>query len=155
MKKDKCAVCNKTVSIKHKAVCCDICNQWIHIKCNFIDNKTYQNLQDSNDEWYCLNCNKTIFPFSNIDNQHLYLNNNGKDISHYNHQIKLLPDEGIQELIEKANKITYNNEGVPEAIKINSKSYNIEDFNNIKYDKKNSFSTLHINIESINYHIDD
>ena len=63
MKKDKCSVCNKTVSINHKAVYCDICKTWVHIKCNYIDNKTYQYLQNSDDEWYCLSCNKHISIF--------------------------------------------------------------------------------------------
>ena len=49
----------------------------------------------------------------------------------------------------------YDNEGIPDNIKINSESYNLDEFNRIKYDKRNSFATLHINIESINYHIDD
>ena len=38
---------------------------------------------------------------------------------------------------------------------VNSKYYNIKKFNKIKYDKESSFGLVHVNIASLNAHIDD
>ena len=40
-----CSVCEKPVAINHEAVCCDICNKWVHIRCNNICKKTYRCLK--------------------------------------------------------------------------------------------------------------
>ena len=42
----KCPVCSKKVAYNHKAILCDICNTWVHIKCNQLtidDNEKFQN----------------------------------------------------------------------------------------------------------------
>ena len=66
-----CISCQKAVAKNHKAICCDSCNKWIHIKCNYIDKKTYINLQRSNSSWFCINCIKKIIPFSNLSDDEL------------------------------------------------------------------------------------
>ena len=38
---------------------------------------------------------------------------------------------------------------------VNSKYYNVSNFNKIKIDKKSSFSLIHVNIASLNKHFDD
>ena len=38
---------------------------------------------------------------------------------------------------------------------VNSNYYDIKKFNKIKYDKESSFGMLHVNIASLNLHIDD
>ena len=45
MVKFPCSVCEKPVSINQEAVCCDIYNRWVHIPCNNICKKTYNNLR--------------------------------------------------------------------------------------------------------------
>ena len=42
------------VSSKQRAICCDMCDQWVHLKC--IPEMTvneYKALGDSSDPWYC------------------------------------------------------------------------------------------------------
>ena len=46
--KHPCAVCKKAVGVKHKAICCDLCCNWVHMKCNKINKQTYEILK--NDE---------------------------------------------------------------------------------------------------------
>ena len=40
-----CGVCSKFVGKRMKAVQCDLCNYWNHIKCDKIDDKTYNSLK--------------------------------------------------------------------------------------------------------------
>ena len=64
-----CLTCKKTVSKTHKAICCDACNQWIHIKCNLINQKTYVHLQRTNASWFCIHCIRSVVPFSELSNE--------------------------------------------------------------------------------------
>ena len=42
-----CGICMKKVGVRHKAVLCDLCDQWNLIKCDGIDNQTYNDLKKS------------------------------------------------------------------------------------------------------------
>ena len=48
MKHYPCEVCKKSVLNQHKAICCDHCNQWVHIKCNDLNDLNY-NLNSKNE----------------------------------------------------------------------------------------------------------
>ena len=58
-----CNSCEKSVSDKHDAIQCDICQNWIHLKCNKLNHIDYKYLQGSSDPWFCLYCCSLIFPF--------------------------------------------------------------------------------------------
>ena len=51
---DICKVCLKTVKRYVKAIPCDRCDNWIHIKCNKLDKLDYKMLQSSVDPWICI-----------------------------------------------------------------------------------------------------
>ena len=75
-KKFPCRICPKNVAKNHNAVCCDICNLWVHIKWvhNNITRYCYRKLQNSKEPWYPKKCIKNIAPLSQLpDNQ---INNN-------------------------------------------------------------------------------
>ena len=61
-----CRICEKNVSDKDKAVQCDLCELWVHIKCNNLNYLDYRYLQNSNESWYCIECCSTIFPFNSL-----------------------------------------------------------------------------------------
>ena len=65
-----CGICAKDVAKNH-AVCCDICNLWVHIKCNNIRKFCYRKLQNSQDPWYCKTCIKQILCFSELNESQL------------------------------------------------------------------------------------
>ena len=48
---------------------CDLCQTWVHIKCNHINYTDYKYLQGCNEPWYCLSCIRMLFPFGNLNNQ--------------------------------------------------------------------------------------
>ena len=58
-----CSVCFKFV---RSGIFCNICNTWVHPKCNQLKYKDFQTLQKSNPDknWICIQCNSEIFPFN-------------------------------------------------------------------------------------------
>ena len=42
-----CGVCQKAVTWKHKAICCDTCNTWFHTQCESIRDTIYDTMQNS------------------------------------------------------------------------------------------------------------
>ena len=106
---------NRKVQAKHRAVKCDICQNWIHIKCNFVDSKTYSNIIGSPYPWFCMKCFKTIIPFSTINDDSFHLLRKGLPVK--------TSDGSIQELIIKLNNCSENNDDT----NINGKYYNINE----------------------------
>ena len=66
---------HKKVGVRHKAVFCDYCCQWNHIKCDGIDNKTYNSLKKSDDDdekYFCKLCKESIFPFQKLSDDEYF-----------------------------------------------------------------------------------
>ena len=64
-----CKICNKNVNDNDHAIQCDICDFWVHIKCNNLNYIDYKYLQGNNDPWYCITCSSSIFPFNCLNNK--------------------------------------------------------------------------------------
>ena len=62
-----CTVCKKVFLNQHKAICCDHCNQWVHIKCNDLNDLDYNLLKSKNEFWYCILCTSEILPFCTVN----------------------------------------------------------------------------------------
>ena len=68
-----CGVCSKNVNTNHHAICCDICDQWVHIRCNLLDDKDYNKLKNNPEsDFYCITCVKTLLPFNNLSESDYY-----------------------------------------------------------------------------------
>ncbi|XP_031559454.1 uncharacterized protein LOC116295689, partial [Actinia tenebrosa] len=69
-----CSVCMKTVAKTHRAIECDLCFKWCHIKCGGVSPTEYRNLQNTlNFAWTCPTCILDLqsLPFANISNLEL------------------------------------------------------------------------------------
>ena len=64
-----CKLCPKNVSDNNNAILCDLCQTWVHIKCNHLNYIVYKNLQGCNEPWHCFSCATMLFPFDNLNNQ--------------------------------------------------------------------------------------
>ena len=68
-----CRVCTINVHDKDKAVRCDLCELWIHIKCNNLNYLDYRYPQNCDESWYCIECCNTIFPFNSQSSNKKFL----------------------------------------------------------------------------------
>ena len=61
-------ICKTSVNTRDNAIVCDICNSWVHIRCNWLDKKDYKAFQDDQDKsFYCLLCMNDIKPYSKLN----------------------------------------------------------------------------------------
>ena len=130
-----CTVCGRSVAKNHKALQCDYCDQWVHIKCNLIEKKTYELLKQDETPWSCIKCYENIFPFIQAD---LPVNN-------HNHLTMKQ-----QEIINDLNQIKNDPENAPSP-----KYYTPDGCNkNITFSNKD-FLLLHLNISSVYFHYEE
>jgi exonuclease III len=65
--KHPCGGCQRPVAKTHRAVQCDVCYYWWHIKCANISPATYTDMCGSDDPWVCNECNSFRFSESFFD----------------------------------------------------------------------------------------
>ena len=51
----------------HKAIFCDICENWTRLKCTLFTGDEYSALPDFKDEWYYSACLASIFPCNHFN----------------------------------------------------------------------------------------
>ena len=83
--KNPCGICTNPVPVatNHKAVLCDLCNFWIHIKCNNTSGDKYERLQLDDDAWFCQKCFNQLVPFGGITHEDLKLTLQGKNFDFF------------------------------------------------------------------------
>ena len=155
-----CNICEKSVSNKDDAIQCDICQAWIHLKCNKLNHIDYKYLQGSSDPWFCLYCCSTIFPFGLLSNKEflsisLYSRNVSENVSSKNSSMHLTPPPSLALLFNQFNNTSPEQNVDPENV-VNSRYFDIDEIQALKsYDNKNSLSFFHINACSLNKNFDD
>ena len=65
--KNPCSICKFRVHNNHKAIFCNICHLWTHLKCTPLSLSEYNDLTHSHDDWYCPSCLSDTFPFNHLD----------------------------------------------------------------------------------------
>lgn len=131
-----CGVCSRSVANNHNAVYCDSCDSWVHIKCNFLNKKTYKKLQKDNNPWFCIKCLRNQLPFQSQVN----VNDSQKQ------QIATESDKNskFRALFENIDC----NEDCPM-----SEYYTPQELSKVNLGNCNLY--IHLNISSLSYHIDD
>ena len=113
--KEPCGICQKTVAKNHRAIECEICKNWIHIKCNFVSKDFYNSLIDENQDvnlsnenktkWMCINCTNSDIPFSKIDDKSLYLLAKGVDCQIDLENISFKLDAKSKQLVQQLSNL--------------------------------------------------
>ena len=150
--KDPCGICGNSVKNEHKAICCDNCSFWIHIKCNNTLDKEYEFLKTSDEMWSCIICkikfNLGNFPFTTCDNIGLDNLQNVNSMSF----LESLPSANIvNETIQFATSINEINNELPTST--SCKYYSVKDFQDEIYSK--NLNIFHTNINGLGSKIDN
>ena len=143
-----CGICLNPVAKNDKAVKCNNCDLWIHIKCNKINVETFNLLVNDKTVWYCLTCSKKLFPFSALNNNDLHSTIEGKSIKFKSFTIKRNSLENV--LIDKLNDAVSESD-----LENSSQNFEIGNFKktfNSNIHKGTSF--FHMDISSLSYNFD-
>ena len=129
-----CSVCCKPVANNHNAFCCDGCDRWVHIKCNFLNKYTYRKLQKDKSPWFCINCIKSQLPFQS--------------------QVNIDGQSGHDPLVTKKAKLEeiFENLDLEEDYP-STEYYTPCEFSKLKLEKSHLY--IHHNISSLSFHIDE
>ena len=145
-----CGKCGLKVRNNHRAVQCDSCNFWTHIKCDGVDNSLYENLKNSNSDYFCKICKELAIPFQQLNDEQFFICQQG-----VNHDVDLtsslqFPNQKIKTLFREIND--YNsNDKEDEEPSIDCKYYNADEIVN-RVNKKGKLSLFHLNIASLGCH---
>ena len=134
-----CNICEKNVASNHNAICCDICNKWVHISCNNISRYCYRKLQKDSTPWYCKNCLKQVLPYNKLTD----------------YQLKALMLDKVltsPKLLLTNDHLLFPDEECENAAK--TEVMTPDDFYQVINNNSNNHF-LHMNISSVFYHIDD
>ena len=147
-KKTKCDSCTRKIRKNAPFAFCNTCSKFNHLKCS---NLTGRNLPlDSS--WQCLKCCTLALPFSSITNDDLLLTMHGLDEKTAEF-LKNVPSFSIQSLIDQIPGQKFDtDEFISDTIE--SKYYSPAEFISTKFSKK-SFTIFHMNIASLQTHIDE
>ena len=147
-----CGKCGLKVRNNHKAIQCDNCNFWTHIKCDRIDNSLYENLKESPSKYFCKICMENALPFQHLTNEQFYFYQKG--VPHDDSStIQLIPTHRINTLFKEINNFNDSNSDVDESPSIDCKYYNADEIK--KSFNQDGFSLFHLNIASLGSHKDE
>ena len=158
-----CKICNKNINHNHRAIQCDnkTCSQWIHVKCNLLNSKDYKSLQTSKETFYCIKCIEENIPFSILsDNEFNISVTRGINASiNDNNQLDNFSSEQLDYLSNLNKKLKESTDNSSEddedSLLPNCNYYKISEFVEAKFDSSKSFSIFHINIHSIQLHLEE
>ena len=161
-----CGVCKKPVGKNHNAIQCDICQFWIHIRCNNLDKKDYAffNKKVNEDiEFFCINCVKNNIAFSNLNNNEFSISVKKGIINSGDNLVDFIPTEAQQNMFEQLNEAMNNNsfnfdiedEDDEMTSLINCNYYSIDEFCSSNFNPSKTFSILHYNIHSVALHMEN
>ena len=130
------------------------------MSCNKFDKKdsNYYTKDDSPD-FYCIKCLNSALPLQNLDNNRFQLVVNAINCPDEYDTYDIQLSQSQKDMIKKLNvaigsgmSIDHDDEDINP---INCKYYTIEEHNKKKFDSTKHFSILHLNIHSLEFHIED
>ena len=148
-----CPGCNRTVAKNHRAVNCDICLKWYHIKCEEISPKQYKNFMRKSDIdqffFTCSACHLESLPFPDgyfqlfSDNDILFQDNHSDFLDNFNYNFKgLSTKKGLSISLLNINGLRSKLDNI--KIMLNASNIDILCVNETKIDQNISNSDLSI-----------
>ena len=163
-RKFPCKICARNVYDKDKAIQCDLCELWIHIKCNNLSYLDYSYLQNCDESWYCIKCYSTVFPFNSLPSNKNFLAcftdtdsniTQRKDLKNDHNTSLSLKTSNLEFSVNRFSNTTPENDNDPEKI-ASSKYHDIDEMHNIEIPHKNKLlSIFRKNTCSLNKNFND
>ena len=169
-----CPVCSKSYYPQSQnCIQCDTCQGWVHhenrLRCSGLTETEFEEHQNNEYKPYeCDHCvsvkiakeNNSVFvslPFPVECEDNIF----GKPEEKSRPDVSSLTPEQLKKFTKECNAIKSHldeaqdeNEQLVSTL-VNSNYYDVKKFNKIKHDKESSFGMIHVNIASLNAHIDD
>ena len=154
-------LCPNNVTDNDKAILCNLCQTWVHIKFNHLNYMDYKYLQGCNEPWCCLSCTNTYFPFGNLNNQNFlnFIDNNNNitssETKNLSSSLLLKPPPTLALLFNQFNNAIPENRSDPVNV-IQSKNYDVDELQKLKIpNNENSLSLFHISSCSLNKNFEE
>ena len=109
---------------------CNLCNYRVHIKCNKIDNQSYEYISKMGEPHFCLKCQEEVFPFQKLTKQQFLATTKSDVINNINRYIKEVEEDN--------------------SVEINCNYIDIDSFH--YKNNKNNLSLFHLNKASLQKH---
>ena len=152
---------NSSQQPKH-GIKCDLCSKWVHLKCNKLDKKNYVSYQTQEMDFFCIKCIADTLPLLNLDNNQFELTAKGIKVPEEIDMNEMFLSVSQLNIIKKINEavgsgfdVGNDTEIENEAHPIDCKYYTIEQLNNGRFNSIKHFSILHLNIHSLDFHIEE
>ena len=140
-----CGICTKNVSYRHRAVQCDLCNYWNHIKCDGVENKTYEALKKDSVKHFRKLWKEDIFAFQTLSDDE-FLTSFVKNIEiKEDLNLRITPTETLKSLFND-----FSNHNEDEPTPINCGYYDLS--TKIPNSSNCSHSMFHLNLASLALH---
>ena len=149
-----CSVCAKNVLSNQKAVCCDTCMKWCHIKCDGTSVGEYDFLISTDDSirWDCLACKLNFqyenVPFTLCDLSEIIKINNSDSMKFCN----FLPSLDIMSQSNEMANTAVNDIDNNLPTLTNCKYYSVKDYQKMKVE--NNFNIFHSNVNGLESKMD-
>ena len=147
-KTTKCNHCMKRVNQNVSFVYCTNCSKFYHLDCSNVKKKDFP----LPNEWHCNKCSLNCLPFSGITDDNLLLNLQGLTTENAD-SLSNLPSFTIQSLLDQLPGQNFSTDDFL-SDSIESKYYTPAQFIAEKFSKK-YFTMIHLNIASLQRHIDE
>ena len=166
-----CPVCAGKWRSGQKSIQCVSCLGWVHHNnknnCSGLTNMEFEtHCNDDDKPWECDKCiSKSLvnLPFGNLDDKNwLIFNDINCTTNDISSDINIIKSANLKEFISQCDSInnTINlddddGDGDDLLTPVNSKYCDIDQLNSLKHDMPSSVGLFHVNIASLNKHIDD
>ena len=144
-----CGVCNRKVGDHMRAIQCDLCNYWNHMKCDQIEPSHYEKLKkpENTQHHFCRLCKEEHFPFQSLDNDLFISSVLHNVIVNDNLNLQINPPPRLKTLFSDLNDRN------DEECLINCEYYDYS--KPIPHTKDKNKSIFHMNAASLNKHKDE
>ena len=159
----QCGLCHKTIAKNHKFLNCTECNSKVHIKCNKLTEND-QKYSFDNPCFSCKSCLEQNLPLQQLDDYKFRLTVDGINYPDETDPTQMLLSESQLEMLNKFNKaidditsdLNSDKDDDSDEIKpVDCKYYTTDELKGLKIKTDKHSSILHMNITSIQFHIEE